>query len=96
MPTYETLQVFLRDFKRLTEDEKKLFLQAVGHFVHDLRSGQFRKGLIVKKMQGHDDVWEMTWAPDGRATFEYGPEKVAGERHVVWRRIGGHEIFDRP
>ncbi|HCT77752.1 MAG TPA: hypothetical protein DGG94_10950 [Micromonosporaceae bacterium] len=71
-------------------------MQAVEHFVHDLRAGQFRKGLRVKKMQGHDDVWEMTWAPDGRATFEYGPEQRAGERHVVWRRIGGHEIFDRP
>ncbi len=38
----------------------------------------------------------MTWAPDGRATFRYGPEQVEGEPHVIWRRIGDHDIFDRP
>jgi hypothetical protein len=25
-------------------------------------------------MQGHPSIWGMTWAPDGRATFEYGDE----------------------
>lgn len=41
-------------------------------------------------------VLEMTWAPDGRATFEFGREIRSGEHHVVWRRIGTHEIFSRP
>jgi hypothetical protein len=41
-------------------------------------------------------VWEMTWAPDGRATFAYGPEVLAGQLHIVWRRIGTHDIFRRP
>ncbi len=43
-----------------------------------------------------DRIWEMTWAADGRATFEYGPEERAGEPPVVWRRIGTHGIVDRP
>jgi hypothetical protein len=38
----------------------------------------------------------MTWADDGRATFEYGSEIIEGEPHIVWRRIGGHEIFNSP
>ncbi|MER6108587.1 hypothetical protein ACWG5P_11115 [Streptomyces prasinus] len=37
---------------------------------------------------------EMTWAPDGRATWQYGDELREGEPHVIWRRVGGHEIFD--
>ncbi|MFD6425369.1 hypothetical protein [Streptomyces sp. NPDC060198] len=37
---------------------------------------------------------EMRWAPDGRATWQYGDEVRAGEPHVIWRRVGGHEIFD--
>jgi hypothetical protein len=45
------------------------------------------------KAQG---VWEMTWAPDGRATFMYGIEVTPGETHIIWRRIGGHEIFQNP
>ena len=37
----------------------------------------------------------MTWADDGRATFEYG-EAVEGESHVTWRRVGTHSVFKQP
>ena len=47
-------------------------------------------------MQGHPAVWEMTWAYDGRATFQYGNEVHAGQPHIIWRRIGTHSIFRRP
>ena len=50
----------------------------------------------MKKMQGREDVWEMTWAPDGRATFHFGNPVTEGEVHIIWRRIGTHEIFTRP
>jgi hypothetical protein len=26
----------------------------------------------------------------------YGPEVLAGQPHIVWRRIGTHDIFRRP
>jgi hypothetical protein len=38
----------------------------------------------------------MTWAPDGRATFEYGDEIQPGEAHIIWRRIGTHSVFRQP
>jgi hypothetical protein len=47
-------------------------------------------------MQGHPGIWEMSWAPDGRATFEYGDEVHSGEAHIIWRRVGTHAIFRRP
>ena len=50
----------------------------------------------MKRVQGTDDVWELTWAPDGRATFEYGKEVLPGKRHVAWRRIGTRAILDTP
>jgi len=96
MPTYEALTVFLRDLKNLTPEQRAAFMRAVRHFIADLRGGRFRKGLRVKKMAGHDDIWEMTWADDGRATFQYGAAKRDGEVHIIWRRIGTHDIFDRP
>lgn len=40
-------------------------------------------------------AFEMTWAPDGRATFESGTPRGAGAQ-VTWRRIGRHAIFRRP
>jgi len=39
---------------------------------------------------------EMTWDNDGRATFSYGEERIAGQAHVIWRRIGTHAIFTPP
>lgn len=46
--------------------------------------------------KGHRGVWEISWAYDGRATFEYGPEVEPGNAHIVWRRIGTHAILRRP
>ena len=55
-----------------------------------------RPGLRVKPVQGHVGVFELNWADDGRATFMYRPEIRPGETHIVWRRIGSHEILRRP
>jgi len=66
-------------------------------FVGDLDANRLpRPGLRVKRVQGTANVWELTWAPDGRATFEQGDEVVDGKAHIVWRRIGTHAIFKRP
>jgi hypothetical protein len=96
MPTYLRLLRFNRDWERLTSAQRARFRLAIAAFVADLRKGEgFRPGLRVKKMSGFD-VWEMSWAPDGRATFSYGPETRPGEAHIVWHRIGAHEIFRKP
>jgi len=39
----------------------------------------------------------MTWEHgDGRAPFVNGSQIHPGERHVIWRRVGGHAIFRKP
>jgi hypothetical protein len=38
----------------------------------------------------------MTWAADGRATFEFGEPVVSGQPHVIWRRVGTHAVLRRP
>ncbi len=99
MPTHEETDRFWRDWKRLSADEKRRFLEVVKRFSEDLEQrppGQFRKGIRVKSMQGTDGIFEIAWAPNGRATFEYGRERTKGDPHIVWRRIGGHDIFGSP
>ena len=97
MPTSELLPDFRRDYGRLTPAQKQAFRRAVKKFVIDLRSGSFRGSLRVKPLQDHPNIFEMTWeGDDGRATFDYGPVQRPGEKHVRWRRIGGHEILDHP
>ena len=97
MPTFKILPRFRKDYEQLSPDEKERFRQAVARFIEDLeRGGGFRSGLRVKGIQGASGIYEMTWADDGRATFEYGPPVRAGHVHVVWRRVGGHTIFSSP
>ena len=97
MPTYAWLARFRADFERLTPAQQAAFLVAVTQFVEDLqRDRTFRKGLRVKGIQGATGLFEMTWAPDGRATFEYGPEIIDGQPHIVWRRVGTHAILQTP
>jgi hypothetical protein len=97
VPTFEALARFLCDYRRLTAAQREAYGAARRAFVDDLRSGRgFRPGLRVKRVQSTADVWEMTWAPNGRATWQYGDERKPGEQHVVWRRIGTHDIFREP
>jgi hypothetical protein len=97
MPTYDVLRSFWRDWEGLTPDQQRRFLTALQKFVADLRARSgFRAGLRVKGVQGAVGIYELTWADDGRATFEYGDAIVEGEPHIVWRRIGTHEILDTP
>lgn len=101
MPTYDTTRRFERDYGQLSEDQKKKFREAIAALVEDLEhhQGIFRKNLRVKRVQGIESVYEMTWDKDsdfGRATFQFGPSLRPGEPHVIWRRCGGHDIFKKP
>lgn len=96
MPTYQARRRFLRDHKALTTQQAAAWEKALDQFIACLRRGRFEPGLRVKRVQGYPGVWEMTWAPDGRATFEYGDELRPGDPHIVWRRISTHGIFRQP
>lgn len=97
MPTYQRLPRFDEDWQALAPDQRQRFRAAVARFVEDLEAGRpFRPGLRVKGVQGAGAVMEMTFAPDGRATWQFGTEVKAGEAHVVWRRIGTHDILRSP
>lgn len=96
MPTHRELPRFLRDWRRLSADQRKAFLAALELFVAGLETGRIDPRLRVKRVQGRAGVWEITWAPDGRATFQYGDEIRPGDPHIIWRRIGTHAIFRAP
>ncbi|MEV7856422.1 hypothetical protein [Streptomyces sp. NPDC088183] len=96
MPTYETLPRFTADLDRLTPEQRRRFRQAVTAFVHDLRAGgRFRAGLRIKRVRRMPGVYELTWSGGGRATWAYGTERIRGA-HIIWRRIGTHDIFTSP
>jgi hypothetical protein len=47
----------------------------------------------VKGIQGSPGLYELTWAGNGRATFSYGASIRDGEPHIVWHRVGGHDVI---
>ena len=97
MPTYEALPQFWRDWERLTPEQRRAFLVAVERFVADLRGTRgVRPGLRAKGVRGARGVYELTWAPDGRATFSHGRAPAGEEPHVIWRRIGTHGVLRTP
>lgn len=97
MPTYQRLPRFDQDWQNLDADQQQRFRVAVARFIQDLEAGRpFRPGLRVKKIQGTSQIMEMTFSPDGRATWQYGPEIVSDQTHIVWRRIGTHDVFRSP
>ena len=97
MPTHEEDASFWRDFDLLTDAQVGRLWAAVRRLAQDLdRGGAIRAGLRVRELEGHPGIFEMRWAPDGRATFRFGAEQLPGKRHIIWRRVGTHAIFDNP
>ncbi|MDX2971324.1 hypothetical protein PWY87_02795 [Kribbella solani] len=100
---YRTASTFDRDFARLPRDHRHMYLKILGeHFLPAIAAGSFTgtppwpKRLRVHQLAG--GIYSITWSfagPDGRATFHLErPDQ--GDTILVWRRIGTHDIYDRP
>lgn len=98
MPRYSRTDQFRKDWADLDPADKERFRTTVREkFVPDLEAQRaFRAGLRVKRVEGTPDVWEMTFAPDGRATWQYADDSAPGDPHVIWRRIGTHDVVRSP
>lgn len=77
---------------------QRAFLAMLPLFIAALRNSPptFPPALRIKRVQETDGVWELTFAADGRATFAYGGEITPGVPHVIWRRVGSHQVLSDP
>ena len=69
MPTHYESERFMREYFRLGEAQKLAFHRSIAMFLVDLRTRSFRPSLRVKGVAGQPGVYELTWAPDGRALW---------------------------
>ena len=96
MPTYEPLARFWRDYADLTGEQQKQFRDAVELFKDGLATGQFHPSLRIHRIDAAPGVYSLSWGSDGRATFQYGTSLEPGQAHIIWRRVGTHDIYRRP
>ena len=97
MPTFQVTRRSERDRKQFAPDSRARFQRVVtGQFAPGLARSVFRAGSRINGAQAAPDMSEMTWAQDGRATFSHRPEQQAGEPHLIWRRLGTHDIYREP
>ncbi len=94
MPTYEGTPEFWSDYHRLIPAQRRQFLTAVMKLVYDLKTGDVRSSLRIKDYRRIEGMYEMTWGPNGRALSRYGDAKRSGDTHIIWHRVGTHDIFD--
>jgi hypothetical protein len=106
MPTFEATSRFWSEFDSLSADQQEAFARARQQFIRALKRwevggcegrAEFPAALRVKPVKGRRGIWELTWAGDGRCTWEFGTSlREEPSCHILWRRIGSHEIFRDP
>jgi hypothetical protein len=105
LPTFSVEDRFRNEYRQLKRWEQDRFTSAWHEFPDALLQWEidgapglprFPAALRVKDVNGFPGIWELTWATDGRCTWEYGNKVLPDKVHVVWRRIGGHDIFNDP
>jgi len=104
MPTHDELPRFRNELHHLNRQQLEQFRVACAVFIRCLGEAEaaggkppdFLKSLGVKRMVDRGGIWELAWSGDGRCTWEYGTPVQQGRFHVIWRRIGGHDIYNDP
>jgi hypothetical protein len=106
---FELTEPFKADYRRLSEEEREMFRNAIhafnfacDRFIERRDASVWPAGLRVKPVVNAPGIFEMTWSfsgPDGRATWEWTTVTDADGRTqpaVRWRRLGSHRIFGEP
>lgn len=82
----KTARRFDKDYKSLPDAIKDMVDTKLGLFMSNHRHPSLR----VKKMEGTETIWEMRVTSNYRITF-----KNEGEI-IVLRRVGTHDVLNRP
>jgi mRNA-degrading endonuclease RelE of RelBE toxin-antitoxin system len=84
-------QPFARDSLKLSPEMRRIVQRKLDLFRENPRHPSLR----VKKMHGHEEIWELSLTEDYRVTFEWS-ETQGQERIAILRRVGSHDILKTP
>ena len=89
---YRRVESFRTDFEQLPKQIQETVKQKFELFKQDPRHPSLR----IKKMQGHDDIWEGHITLKIVFTFQESIDEETQETTIIFRRIGSHGIYDSP
>lgn len=96
MPTFDVSDQFWNEWDRLHLSRQERFLKARDEFVACLKKKRpFPAHLDIHPLKSQKGVFIFCFGPDNRALFRYGDEQAPGDAHILWLRIGGHEVEGR-
>ena len=84
---YRRTERFLKAFKRLPADIQEKVFKAFSLFKED----QWHPSIMIRKMQGLEDIWEGRIDQQYRFTFHYEKNENTGEIIRVFRNIDNHD-----
>ena len=98
MPTFDRLALFKREYRKLTPEQKARFRVAVAKLVAALQQTppSLPGDPLVHPLAGHRGVYELRFR--ARRAGDVHVRRAGARRtpHVIWRRIGGHDVLERP
>lgn len=89
---YRRLESFRNDLEQLPASVRESIKAKFDLFKQDPRHPSLR----IKKMQGHDSIWEGHISMAIVFTFHEEFDDENQETIIVFRRIGKHEIYKKP
>ncbi len=82
----QTTRLFDRDYAGLSEDLKERVEKQLALLLLNPRHPSLR----LKRIRGTADIWEVRVSRSHRLTLQ-----LAGDTYLL-RRVGAHEVFERP
>jgi len=89
----------LRKLKSFDDDLIQLskpIQEAARKQYHQFKQDPRHPSLRVKKMKGHEGIWEGHVTRGYVFTFHWDSDPETGEQIAVFRRIGTHAVYDKP
>ena len=98
MPTFDAEERFKQEYLRLDVRKRAAFLKARDDFFAWIVAKKDQPSLSPPAhLRLHfiesRNVWSITFGGDLQALWRYGSEVQPGEAHIIWERIGGHDMY---
>jgi hypothetical protein len=96
MTQFRPLETFWKSYATLPEPIKQRARRAFRLFQEGVDNPPFHRSLRIRKMVGHDNIWEGHITMQYVFTFHIEVDPKTQEPIYVFRNIGTHDIYRSP